>query len=111
MRLRSTQGIGAYVSELCACSSHGGRVVQIDADRYMVQDVPSWTDGMTQCVKNRYPLVEVSVYESKDSLSGFNIVLRVDRQPHFLAESRALFAVAALAVAAAAWLLFGQSPF
>lgn len=62
-----------YVSELCACASHGGRVLKVDDRTCVVADVASWSDEMTGCVKARFPSTSVSVHHTPQSLTGFNI--------------------------------------
>jgi hypothetical protein len=81
------------------CSEYGGRVVLVtrktkrtseeeeddddDEDTFarrknpclLLLDVGCWTDNMTMCVANRFPGVETMVQQSRNSLTGFCVVL------------------------------------
>lgn len=88
---RLTDELCAYIHEICACSSHGGRVcgaVGDELDRHrggaeaaaasaVVMDVSDWTDEMTTCVKARFPGADVSVHSSSGSLAGFSVLVSV----------------------------------
>lgn len=66
-----------YISDMCACSSHGGRVLKVTPTRCVVQDICSWTEDMSQCVRNRFPSAEISVCQNFSSVTGFNVIVQL----------------------------------
>jgi hypothetical protein len=70
----SSRQLCDYVFSLCGSGARGGRAVVVSKDTCLLYDISQWTDGMTRCVKNRYPSVDVTVSHSCNSLTGFQIV-------------------------------------
>ena len=67
---------------------HGGRVVFVcsraaeknataHADTCILLDVGCWTDDMSLCVSNRFPGVEIAVEQSRCSLTGFCVAMKL----------------------------------
>lgn len=66
--------------EICQCHKNGGRAVISHASNSVtLMDVPLWTDAMTRCMQNRYPFMDISVRQSRSSLSGFCLTFRQHR--------------------------------
>jgi hypothetical protein len=64
-----------YVYQLCACDTHGGRIVVLGNDACVVYDIPQWTDAMVRCVLNRFPETSFTVSYTANSLTGFQVLL------------------------------------
>ena len=65
-------------------------------------DVPSWTDEMSECVKSRFYTAIISVHSSSESLSGFNVVVKVPPPPYVSIAGAALF-LATMSACVAVW--------
>ena len=90
---RAVENLSRYVQQMCGCGSHGGRVhVVPNPERCIVSDVPAWTDEMTLCVKTRFPNASVSVHQTHQSLSGFNVIIALQPAAYAYAWHMASFA-------------------
>lgn len=79
--MRSTiEDVCRYTSEMCSCSSHGGRICKVGKDTCVLSDIPTWTDEMSACVKNRFPSAAVSVHSAGGSITGFHVLIHL-REP------------------------------
>lgn len=67
--------VAAYVDRLCGGMS-GCRVMMAGESRkVVVADAPTWTDDMSQCIKGRFPGIQISVCQCNSSMSGFSVVI------------------------------------
>lgn len=85
-----------YVTQMCACSVHGGRMHRIGPETCVLADVGSWTDDMTSCVKARFPNVSVSVFQSNKSLSGFHVTFTLHPVAYSLFSNMLTFVAVAI---------------
>jgi hypothetical protein len=68
--------VSKYLERLCGCDNNGGRITINSSGKIVVSDIPSWSHSMTHCIENRFPGVDVSVYQNSSSLSGFVVVIQ-----------------------------------
>lgn len=78
---QDAKALGEYVHRLCACDTHGGRIMPKGKYVCVAMDVPCWTEDMTHCVKMRFPSTTIAVQECSHSLTGFRVVLSIQPSP------------------------------
>lgn len=95
-----------YVFQLCGCGTHGGRAVVVTNDKCVLYDVPKWSDGMSRCVKNRFPNVDITVSHASSSLTGFQILFVLTPNEGSYMSSFAIFVLVSLGLTPMLWGLF-----
>jgi hypothetical protein len=85
---------------------HGGRAVVIAHDKCILYDIPKWSDGMSRCVKNRFPDVDITVSHSSNSLTGFQVMFVLAPNEGSYVSSFVTFSIFVLGLTPMLWLLF-----
>ena len=75
----STDRISAFVHDLCCMDRYGGRCIRLDNDAWQVLDVSRWTEEQAQALRAKYPSLSARVMVNRASLSGFSIMLQLNR--------------------------------
>jgi hypothetical protein len=102
-RKKQLDELCVYLHEICGCSTHGGRILKSEQDdSAIVMDVPGWTHEMSACVQNRFPSACISIYSASDSLTGFNVIVKVPSPPYVSVTGGALF-LAIMTLCGAIW--------
>lgn len=68
-----------FVEDLCEFRQRGGRVQRPTADTVLILDIPSWPYHVQSALRERHPMVSVDVRSCQESLSGFCVVLCLER--------------------------------
>jgi hypothetical protein len=68
-----------FLLKLIDSNRHGGRTIRTDESTVVVYDCGLWSDTHSQVLRNRYPECEVEILQSDGSLSGFIVVVKVNR--------------------------------
>ena len=58
---------------------YGGRCVRRDVDSWEIYDVAQWTEEQAQILHRRFPSLAVRIHACRSSLSGFILVLTLQR--------------------------------
>ena len=74
--------VSAHVRDLCQMDRCGGRVSKPDAGVWEVYDVAHWTEAHATSKRARFPSLSVSVASCRRSLSGFCVVITLERSSH-----------------------------
>jgi len=85
-----------FVQELCQMDRFGGRCVRLDATSWELHDVQQWTEDQSLRLRGRFPSIEARVIANRRSLSGFSILLSLQR----VSQAWAALLVTAVIVAA-----------
>lgn len=92
-----------YLQEMFSCSSQGGRICKLTDKACIISDVPSWTDEMSACLREKFSgVVSVEVHGSSESLTGFNVIVRIDDKPYTKIMPMLLF-LAITSIASSVW--------
>ena len=68
-----------FLQDLCQMDRFGGRCVRLDPASWEVHDVQQWTEEQSGRLRSRFPSVEARVVANRKSLSGFSILLTMQR--------------------------------
>jgi hypothetical protein len=103
---RTCKQLRDYVFQLCGCGMHGGRAVVVADDKCVMYDVPRWSEGMSRCVKNRFPNVDITVSHASNSLTGFQVMFVLAPNEGSYMSSFGIFALVVLGLTPMLWGLF-----
>lgn len=78
----STDKVSAFIHTLCDMNRHGGRCVRSNDCTWEVLDVEQWTESQQMAVRARFPQIAAKVTANRKSLSGFSVLLRLQKAPH-----------------------------
>jgi hypothetical protein len=77
--------VAKYVERhICGATSSDGdavtaRIYQVDHRQCIISDVSIWTENMEDCVRNRFPTCQITIQSATSSLTGFVIMIVMDR--------------------------------
>ncbi len=71
--------ISAFLHDLCRMDRYGGRCIRLDNDTWEILDVSRWTEEQAQELRARYPSLSARVLANRTSLSGFSVIVRLNR--------------------------------
>ena len=74
----------------------GGRCVRLDNTSWELHDVQQWTEDQSNRLRSRFPSIEARVIANRKSLSGFSILLSLQR----VSQAWAALLITAVIVAA-----------
>ena len=74
----------------------GGRCVRLDGTSWELHDVQQWTEDQSTRLRSQFPSIEARVVANRKSLSGFSILLNIQR----VSQAWAALLVTAVIVAA-----------
>lgn len=94
--------VGPFVRDLCHMDRFGGRCVRTDAASWELHDIQQWTEDQSNRLRHRFPSIEIRVVANRKSLSGFSILLTLQR----VSQAWASLLATAIVVAASAALVF-----
>lgn len=68
-----------FIRDLCQMDRFGGRCVRLDASSWEIHDIQQWTEDQSNRLRQRFPSIEARVIANRKSLSGFSILLTLQR--------------------------------
>ena len=92
----SNDKVSPFIHELCQMDRFGGRCVRLDNTSWELHDVQQWTEDQSNRLRSRFPSIEARVIANRKSLSGFSILLSLQR----VSQAWAALLVTAVIVAA-----------
>jgi hypothetical protein len=92
----SCDKVTPFVQELCQMDRFGGRCVRLDSTSWELHDIQQWTEGQSERLRSRFPSIEMRVITNRKSLSGFTVLLNLQR----VSQAWAALLVTAVIVAA-----------
>jgi hypothetical protein len=98
--------VGVFLHELCQMDRYGGRCARPDDGVWELFDVSQWTEAHGDAVRASFPSLSVRVVTCRKSLSGFSVVLSLQRSSHVWTS----LLVCAVMVAAMGALARGLAP-
>ena len=87
-----------FIQDLCQTDRFGGRCNRLDNATWELHDIQQWTEEQALRLRARFPSIEVRVVANRRSLSGFSILLSLQR----VSQAWASLLVTAVIVAASA---------
>ena len=88
--------ITPFVQELCQMDRFGGRCVRLDSTSWELYDIQQWTEDQSNRLRGRFPSIEARIIANRKSLSGFSVLLTLQR----VSQAWASLLVTAVLVAA-----------
>ena len=82
-----------FLLKLIDSNRHGGLTIRTDESTVVLYDCGQWSDTHSQLLHNSYPDCEVEILQSDGSLSGFIVVVKVNRDQTTLSWVTATFVV------------------
>ena len=98
--------VASFLQEICNTDRYGGRAVRLGNGRWDLYDVGQWTEAQTEALKSRFPSIECRVVSSRQSLSGFCVVLRKHRVQHVWASVLVCAVMVTVLVAVAVFFMY-----
>lgn len=77
-----TDRVGVFIHELCQMDRYGGRCMRPDEGVWEIYDIAQWTEEHATALRNAFPSLSVRVTSCRKSLSGFSVVLHLQRSSH-----------------------------
>ena len=74
--------VGVFMHGLCQMDRYGGRCLRPDEGVWEIHDVAQWTEEHAAAVRATFPSLSVRVAACRKSLSGFSVVLSLQRSSH-----------------------------
>ena len=74
----------------------GGRCVRLDGTSWELYDIQQWTEDQSNRLRGRFPSIEARIVANRKSLSGFSVLLNLQR----VSQAWASLLVTAVLVAA-----------
>jgi hypothetical protein len=71
-----------FLQDLCEMQRFGGRCVRTDCGCWEIFDIAQWTEDHAAALRKRFPSIAPRVVGSRTSLSGFSVVLQVQKSSH-----------------------------
>jgi hypothetical protein len=74
--------VGVFIHELCQMDRYGGRCTRPDEGVWEIYDIAQWTEEHATAIRATFPSLSVRVATCRKSLSGFSVILRLQRSSH-----------------------------
>jgi hypothetical protein len=74
--------VSSFVQTLCQMERLGGRCLRTNECTWEVMDVGQWSESQQASLRAKFPRIAAVVTANRKSLSGFSILLRLQRAPH-----------------------------
>jgi hypothetical protein len=74
--------VAPFVHELCRMDRFGGRCTQRELGVWEIADISQWSEDQVIALHRRFPSISVRVEASRQSLSGFCVILQQNRASH-----------------------------
>ena len=81
MHSMSTDKVTAFIHTLCCMDRYGGRCLRINDCTWEVLDIEQWSETQHAAVRARFPQIAAKVTTNRKSLSGFSVLLRLQKAP------------------------------
>ena len=71
-----------FLHDTCETQRFGGRIVRVDHGVWEIFDIAQWTEDHAAALRKRFPSIAPRVVSCRKSLSGFSVVLQLQRSSH-----------------------------
>ena len=85
-----------FIQPLCQMDRFSGRCIRLDSSTWEVHDVQQWTEDQSTRLRCQFPSIEARIVTNRKSLSGFSVLLTLQR----VSQAWAALLVTAIIVAA-----------
>ena len=72
----------AFIHKLCQMDRFGGRCIRINESTWEVLDIEQWSEHHQASLQSRFPRITAKVTTNRKSLSGFSVLLHLQKAPH-----------------------------
>ena len=77
-----TDPVSIFIHDLCHTDRFGGRCIRTNDFTWEVLDIEKWTEYHQESLKGKFPRITSNITTNRKSLSGFSIVLSMQRVSH-----------------------------
>ena len=71
-----------FIQDTCETQRFGGKIVRIDYGVWKISDIVYWTEDHATALRKRFPSIAPRVVSCRESLSGFSVILQLQRSSH-----------------------------
>lgn len=82
----------------------------VDEVTCVLSDIPMWTEEMTACVKSNFPGSLISVHGTTQSLTGFNVVIKLQPPPGLSGSLLGALLATAVFAGSVWWWIYNHAP-
>jgi len=85
-----------FLQDLCEMQRFGGRCVRTDFGCWEIFDIAQWSEEHSTALRKRFPSIAPRVVSCRKSLSGFSVVLQIQKSSHAWTSVLVLAVMAAI---------------
>jgi hypothetical protein len=74
--------VSIFIHDLCHTERFGGRCIRMSDHTWEILDIERWTEDRQEALRGKFPRITSSIITNRKSLSGFSIVLSMQRISH-----------------------------
>ena len=80
--IMSSEQVSTFIHKLCQMDRFGGRCIRISESAWEILDIEHWSEYQQASLQSTFPRIAAKVTSNRKSLSGFSVLLRLQRAPH-----------------------------